>query len=348
MRAPSRRRSPGRASIFSTKRRVPHERSGGLEARRETVSSAARPWTVRGTKPRNERERSAIGNPAFIAGHARAGSQARVAWRLRTAVGAETTFDDTDDTLAGMGNQMSWRRNEERTTARTSGAPLRRLALALAIACCADALSGCASNQGNGALIGGGSGAGLGALIGGLTHGKKGAVVGGAVGAATGAGALIGHYMDKQEADLKKVKSANVERKGDELVIRFNSAILFDTGKAELKTQSQSDLAEFAGVLKRYPDTNLVIDGHTDSTGKKAHNKKLSEARAQAVVVFFDVQGIVGARMTAEGWADDRPVADNATEEGRAQNRRVEINIAANEHLRQQDAQAAQTPTAAP
>ena len=245
---------------------------------------------------------------------------------------------------------MSRRSNEERTNPRTSGAPLRWLALALAIACSADALSGCASNQGNGALIGGGSGAGLGALIGGLTHGKKGAVVGGAVGAAAGAGtgALIGHYMDKQEADLRKVKSANIERKGDELVIRFNSAILFDTGKAALKAQSQSDLAEFAGVLKSYPDTNLVIDGHTDSTGKKAHNKKLSEERAQAVVAFFDTQGIVVARMTAEGWADDRPVADNATEEGRAQNRRVEINIAANEHLRQQDAQASQAQGGAP
>lgn len=219
-----------------------------------------------------------------------------------------------------------------------------RLALALAIASGAGAAPSCASNQGNGALVGGGAGAGVGALIGGLTHGKKGAVVGGAVGAAAGAGAgaLIGHYMDKQEADLKKVKSANVERKGDELVIRFNSAILFDPGKAELKPQSRTDLAEFAGVLKSYPDTNLVIDGHTDSTGKKAHNKKLSEERAQAVVAFFGTQGIVAARMTAEGWADERPVADNTTDEGRAQNRRVEINIAANEQLRQQDAQAAQ------
>jgi outer membrane protein OmpA-like peptidoglycan-associated protein len=204
--------------------------------------------------------------------------------------------------------------------------------------------AGCASNQGNGALIGGGAGAGLGAAIGALTHGKKGAVVGGAVGAAAGAGtgALIGNYMDKQEADLRKVKSANVERQGDKLVVRFNSAILFDPGKHDLKPQSQTDLVEFGNVLRTYPDTDLVIDGHTDSTGKKNSNQKLSEARAEAVVEFLETQGIVRARLTAHGWADDRPVADNATEDGRAQNRRVEVNIAANEQLRQQDAQAAQ------
>jgi outer membrane protein OmpA-like peptidoglycan-associated protein len=219
-----------------------------------------------------------------------------------------------------------------------------RLLLSATLASFAFATGGCASDQGNGALIGGGAGAGLGAMFGGLTHGRKGVVVGGAIGAATGAGAgaLIGHYMDEQEADLKKVKSANVERKGDQLVIRFNSAILFDPGKADLKPQSASDLSEFANVLRAYPDTNLIVDGHTDSRGKKALNQTLSEARAQAVVAFFETQGIVAARLTGEGWADARPVADNATEEGRAQNRRVEINIAANERLRQQDLQAGQ------
>ena len=181
---------------------------------------------------------------------------------------------------------MTWT-NVERTRGKTSGsprAPLGPLALALAIGSGAGAAPGCASNTGNGALIGGGAGAGVGALLGGLTHGKKGTPSSAAPWAprrgAEGTGALIGHYMDKQEADLKKVKSANVERKGDQLVIRFNSAILFDAGKADLKPQSQTDLAEFAGVLKSYPDTNLVIDGHTDSTGKKTHNKKLSEKRA--------------------------------------------------------------------
>jgi outer membrane protein OmpA-like peptidoglycan-associated protein len=203
---------------------------------------------------------------------------------------------------------------------------------------------GCATKQGTGALIGGGVGAGIGAAIGALAGGGKGAVVGGAVGAAagTGSGALIGRYMDKQEVDLRQVKAANVERQGDKLIVRFNSAILFGTGKAALKPQSQQDLAEFASVLRTYPDTELMVEGHTDNTGKRDSNQKLFQSRAQSVLALLESQGIVRARLTVRGWADDRPIADNATEEGRAQNRRVEIDIAANERLRRQDAAAAQ------
>jgi outer membrane protein OmpA-like peptidoglycan-associated protein len=201
----------------------------------------------------------------------------------------------------------------------------------------------CATNAGKGALIGGGGGAVLGAGIGALAGGGKGALIGGAIGAGAGAagGAVIGHYMDKQEAELKKVKGANVERKGDQLVVRFNSAILFDTGKAKLKPASEHDLSEFAQVLKNYPETDLTIEGHTDNKGKKPKNKKLSDARAEAVIKFLDTQGVARPRMTGLGLADDRPVADNATEDGRRQNRRVEVQIKANEKMQKQDAQAA-------
>jgi outer membrane protein OmpA-like peptidoglycan-associated protein len=218
---------------------------------------------------------------------------------------------------------------------------MRKMRLTAMILVVAGAGYACATKAGTGALIGGGGGAALGAGIGALAGGGKGAVVGGAVGAGVGAGAgaLIGHYMDKQEADLKKVKSANVQRQGDKLVVRFNSAILFDTGKSNLKPASEKDLAEFAGVLKQYPDTNLVIEGHTDNVGKKAKNKKLSETRAESVIGYLDGQGVVRARMTGVGYADDRPVGDNKTDEGRQQNRRVEIQISANEKLQQQDAQ---------
>src|SRR5688572_16120593 len=146
----------------------------------------------------------------------------------------------------------------------------------------------CATKTQTGAAAGGGGGALLGAGIGALVGGKKGAVVGGVAGAAAGAttGALIGRYMDKQEAALKEVKSAKVEREGDQLVVKFNSAILFDTDKSVLKSQAKTDLTEFANVLKEYKDTDLVIEGHTDSTGKKAHNQKLSIARADAVINF--------------------------------------------------------------
>jgi outer membrane protein OmpA-like peptidoglycan-associated protein len=218
------------------------------------------------------------------------------------------------------------------------------LVTGLMLASLVPALAGCATKKGTGALIGGGAGAVAGAGIGALAGGKKGAVVGGVVGAAAGAGtgAIIGHYMDKQEEELRKeVKAANIERQGDELVVRFSSAILFDTGKADLKPQSRADLTEFAEVLKKYPDTDLVIEGHTDSTGSKAVNEKLSAARAESVLSFLASQGVVARRMQGRGFADTQPVGDNATDTGRAENRRVQVKIAANEELKRKDAEAA-------
>jgi outer membrane protein OmpA-like peptidoglycan-associated protein len=205
--------------------------------------------------------------------------------------------------------------------------------------------AGCATNTGKGAAIGAGGGGLLGAGIGALAGGGKGAVIGGVVGAGVGAGtgALIGNYMDKQEAELKKMKAANVERKGDQLVVRFKSEILFDTNKADLKSASQSDLAEFANVLKQYPETNLVIQGHTDNKGKKANNEKLSRKRAESVLSALSTNGVVASRMTAQGYADNYPVADNSTPDGRQKNRRVEVQIAANEKLQQQAQQQQQT-----
>jgi outer membrane protein OmpA-like peptidoglycan-associated protein len=221
---------------------------------------------------------------------------------------------------------------------------MKKLRLTATILLVAGAATACATKAGTGALIGGGSGAAVGAGIGALAGGGKGALVGGAVGAGVGAGAgaVIGHYMDKQEAELKKVKGANVQREGDKLIVRFNSAILFDTGKSKLKPASEKDLSEFASVLKQYPDTNLVIEGHTDNVGKKAKNKKLSETRAESVIAYLDTAGVVRARMSGVGYADDRPVGDNKTEEGRQANRRVEIQISANEKLQQQQQQAQQ------
>jgi outer membrane protein OmpA-like peptidoglycan-associated protein len=208
----------------------------------------------------------------------------------------------------------------------------------------------CATNTGKGAAIGGGTGAVIGAGVGAVAGGKKGAVVGGAVGAATGAsaGALIGRYMDRQQAELeRKVETAKIERQGNELLVKFSSAILFDVDKAELKASSQKDLADFANVLKQYNETNLVIEGHTDSTGPRDWNQKLSQLRAQSVADYLAGQGVERGRLTTRGYASDKPVASNATEDGRQQNRRVQIQIAANEELQRKDAeQARQAPQA--
>jgi outer membrane protein OmpA-like peptidoglycan-associated protein len=150
--------------------------------------------------------------------------------------------------------------------------------------------------------------------------------------------------MDNQEKKLKEVKSAKVERQGDKLVVKFNSAILFDTNKADLKPASKADLTEFAKVLAEYKETDLVVEGHTDNTGKKALNQKLSVARADSVIGFLESQGVARSRLTGRGYADDMPVADNSTADGRQANRRVQIQIAANEALQKQDAQQAQQP----
>jgi len=208
-------------------------------------------------------------------------------------------------------------------------------------------VAACATKTQSGALVGAGAGGLAGAGIGALAGGGKGAMLGGAIGAVAGggAGALIGNYMDKQEKALKEVKGASVERQGDKLVVKFNSAILFDTGKSKLKPASEKDLSEFAKVLAEYKDTDVVVEGHTDNRGKKASNKKLSLARANSVITFLQSNSVTKDRMTGRGYADDMPAATNASEAGRAQNRRVQIQITANEKLQRQ---AASAPTAAP
>ena len=221
-----------------------------------------------------------------------------------------------------------------------STASIRAFALASTLTLLASA--GCATNEGKGAAYGAGGGALAGAGIGALAGGGKGALIGAAIGAGAGAatGAAVGHYMDKQQKALKEVKGAKVERQGDKLLVQFNSAILFDKGKSALKPQSKHDLGEFAKVLVQYKDTDLIIEGHTDNTGKAGFNKKLSAARAEAVVALLESDGVARARMTGRGLGDAEPVADNATDAGRKQNRRVQVQIAANEELRQKDAAA--------
>ncbi|MCB0272016.1 MAG: OmpA family protein [Bdellovibrionales bacterium] len=191
-------------------------------------------------------------------------------------------------------------------------------------------LYSCASKSGKGAAIGAGAGAAVGAGVGALIGGKKGAIIGGAGGAVAGGmtGAAIGARMDKQEAELKQIEAAEVERVADNQInVKFDSGILFDTGSSNLKNDATTSLNNFAGVLKQYPENKLTIEGHTDSTGTMAINQRLSEQRALSVKNHLHFQGVDNTRMTTHGYADSKPVANNATAEGRAQNRRVEIII---------------------
>jgi len=191
---------------------------------------------------------------------------------------------------------------------------------------------------GIGALGGGALGAGIGALVG----GKKGAAIGAGVGAVTGgaAGAIIGNKMDKQKAELEKIKGAQVEsfNEGQAIKVTFESGILFATGKSNLSADSQTALTQFAASLNANPDTDVQIYGHTDSTGSDATNQTLSEQRAASVKNFLNSKGVSSARITTQGFGSSQPVADNSTKAGQAQNRRVEVYILPNAKMIQ-DAQ---------
>lgn len=203
-------------------------------------------------------------------------------------------------------------------------------------------LSGCGSmnNLGKGALIGGGGGTALGAGIGALAGGGKGAAIGAAVGAVvgTGAGALIGKRMDKQKKQLEQIEGAKVESVTDAnnlqaVKVTFTNGILFKTGKSDLDMSARESLSKLAASLKENPETDITIYGNTDNTGTRAVNERISKERAEAVANYLVGNGVSRSRMTVEGLAYDNPVADNSTEAGRAQNRRVEIFITANHNM---------------
>ncbi len=202
--------------------------------------------------------------------------------------------------------------------------------------------TGCSSmtNTGKGALIGGGAaaGAGVGALIG----GGKGAGIGAAIGAAVGAGAgaLIGNRMDKQQKQLQEelANQAKVEETTDAnglraIKVTFDGGILFATNSSTLSAQAKTDLAKFAQSVINNPNTNVQIYGFTDNTGTMAVNERVSSARAAAVESYLANQGVPVTRLSAQGVPMADYVASNETAAGRAQNRRVEIYISADQEM---------------
>jgi outer membrane protein OmpA-like peptidoglycan-associated protein len=191
-------------------------------------------------------------------------------------------------------------------------------------------MAGCATTDPNdpyaktkqGALIGAGVGAVAGLFVG---DGELDEVLGGAaVGAGVGAG--IGVYMDKQQEEIEQIEGVEVERVDEEtLSVSFDSDILFDVDSATLSGASRDELDQFADVMNRYPKTAILVQGHTDSTGSESYNQSLSERRAEAVVDRLSYRGVAPDRMAAIGYGERHPVADNGTEWGRSQNRRVNI-----------------------
>ena len=185
---------------------------------------------------------------------------------------------------------------------------------------------------------GGAIGAGVGGAIGGaLGHRSDNTVVGAIIGATVGgaAGALIGRRMDKQAEELKRdLEGAHVERVGEGILITFESGLVFDHDSYSLKENTKANINQLAQTLKKYDDTNILIEGHTDNTGEDAYNQKLSENRAASVESYLTTQGIKNSRVTTKGYGESQPLDANETEAGRQKNRRVEVAIYANKEMK--------------
>lgn len=187
------------------------------------------------------------------------------------------------------------------------------------------------SNTTGGALIGAGGGALAGALIGSATGGDAGvgALIGAGVGGLAGAG--IGNYMDQQEAELRaqlQGTGVSVTRVGQNIILNMPSNITFATDQSAVQPSFNSTLVSVALVLKKFDQTSVNVYGHTDSQGDDAYNLSLSQRRAVSVATILANQGINQRRFYIEGKGEMAPIASNAAEAGRAQNRRVEIQLA--------------------
>lgn len=196
--------------------------------------------------------------------------------------------------------------------------------------------SSCASwsKTQKGAVIGTAAGSAAGAVIGRASGNTAlGTIIGAAVGGASGA--VIGRQMDKQAEEIKKtVPGAKVERVGEGIVVEFNSSILFGFDKSDLSADAKTNLDKLVVVLNSYADTDIEIQGHTDSKGSEAYNQDLSVQRARKVSYYLTDQGIPSGRLNVKGFGETLPKYENDTSNGRTQNRRVEFLITANEKMK--------------
>lgn len=182
------------------------------------------------------------------------------------------------------------------------------------------------SNTIGGAALGAAAGAGLGLLAGG--NDRRNALIGAGIGAL--AGGAIGGYMDKQESELRaelQGTGVSVTREGDRIILNMPSNITFDTDQAAVKSAFYPTLNSVVLVLRKFNRTLVDVYGFTDSTGSPGHNQELSQRRAESVADYLTSQGLDPQRFAVQGYGESQPVASNATEAGRAQNRRVEIQI---------------------
>ncbi len=190
------------------------------------------------------------------------------------------------------------------------------------------------SKQDKGVIIGASGGGVVGGVIGKATgNTARGAVIGAVVGGV--AGGIIGRKMDKQAEEIKEVVGADAEvkREGEGIVIEFRDKVLFDYDRSDLSGTARTNLEKLATVLNKYPDTNIEILGHTDDRGTDAYNQRLSERRANSATAYLRTLGISSSRLKTRGLGESDPKVSNDTDAGRAENRRVEFVITANEKM---------------
>jgi outer membrane protein OmpA-like peptidoglycan-associated protein len=220
---------------------------------------------------------------------------------------------------------------------------MKKIRLSLVMILMATAIfAGCSSmnKTQKGAVAGTAAGGAMGAVIGKASgNTAMGAIIGAAVGGT--AGAVIGHQMDKQAEEIAKtVPDAKVLRVGEGINVEFSSAVLFGFDQSDLSNDAKASLDKLVKVLEVYPDTDIEVQGHTDSRGSEAYNQALSERRAIAVSGYLISKNVAVDRLTVVGYGENLPKYLNNTDDGRAQNRRVEFMITANEKMRA-DAEAA-------
>jgi outer membrane protein OmpA-like peptidoglycan-associated protein len=204
-------------------------------------------------------------------------------------------------------------------------------------------LGGCASwsRSQKGGAAGTAAGGAAGAVIGRASGNTAlGAIIGAAVGGA--AGAIIGNEMDKQAEEIEKtVPDAKVERVGEGIVVEFSSNVLFGFDESNLSGEAKTSLDKLVQVLNAYADTNIELQGHTDSRGSADYNMALSERRANAVAGYLEEKDISDSRLTIKGFGEEFPKYSNDSSDGRSQNRRVEFLITANEKMKAEAAREA-------
>lgn len=195
-----------------------------------------------------------------------------------------------------------------------------------------------------GAVIGAAGGAVIGGVIGNNVGNGNNTALGAILGAAIGgaAGGYIGNRMDRQAERIEEeIPGAEVKRVGEGINVTFNqdAGVYFDTNKANVKGAAATTLDKLAGIFKEYPNSNVLVEGHTDSAGPEDYNMNLSKQRAESVTTYLVSKNLPSTRFTTKWYGELQPVGDNTTTEGKAKNRRVELAIVANEELKEEAAQ---------